>query len=150
VRHVTRTLFVGVTALVVLLSLTGCVVVRVAPTATLRPTSTRGAIVDCTGRGMTLNQPNTVYRLSGNCGDLTVQGQGIVITMDSARSLTISGDRATVTADTLGLLSISGQDSSVTADTVGALTIRGDRNTVRSDSIGPSSIAGHGDVVGGK
>jgi PBP1b-binding outer membrane lipoprotein LpoB len=133
------------------LLLTGCVTVNVAPkpTATPAPSASVTGSADCTAQNLTLNQPGLHYTLTGTCGEISIQGQDITVSMVSAKSVTINGDRNTVTAKSLGAVSIQGQDNTMSATVVGALTINGDRNTVTAPAIGPKSVNGQANTVGG-
>jgi hypothetical protein len=128
------------------LLLTGCVTANITPTPA--PSATATGSSDCTAKNITLNQPGMHYTLTGNCGDVSIQGQGITVSLDSAKALTISGDRNIVTGKTFGAVSIQGQDNTISATVIGALTINGDRDTVTAPSIGPRSVSGNGDSVG--
>ncbi|MCU1413159.1 MAG: hypothetical protein JWN80_499, partial [Microbacteriaceae bacterium] len=103
----------------------------------------------CSAQNLTLNQPGVHYSLTGNCGEVSIQGQDITVTMVSAKSLTINGDRNTVTAKSLGAVSVQGQDNTMSATVIGALTINGDRNTVTAPAVGPKSVNGQSNSVGG-
>jgi len=106
-----------------------------------------GSRTDCTGQAVLLNQAGATYTLSGKCGQVSVQGQGIVVRMDDAAGVEIRGDRITVDVDTAGALAISGQDNTVVADSLDAVAIRGDRNRVEGDRIRALTINGNDNTV---
>jgi len=145
-------------ALAALLALSGCITVQVPPSGSapsaaasaegeesLRPAP--GAVVDCDSRPVLLNQAGATYRLSGNCGTVTIEGQDITVDLDGAAVVEIRGDRVSIDADMIGALSLSGQNNSVDADSADSATVAGDRNDLELDSIGSLTIDGNDNRV---
>ena len=106
--------------------------------------------VSCTpGEELLLNEPSTLYTVSGPCEDVTVEGTDLIVRFETIDNLVIRGDRNL--AEGLGIESveISGQDNTVKADSVEDVEIAGDRNTVASDKkIDDTDVSGNDNEVG--
>jgi hypothetical protein len=89
--------------------------------------------VSCTpGEERFLNEPSTLYTVSGPCEDVTVEGTDLIVRFEQIENLVIRGDRNLVEGLGIESVAISGQDNTVTADSVEEVEIAGDRNTVSS------------------
>ena len=90
--------------------------------------------VSCTpGEELLLNNPSTLYTISGPCDDVTVEGTDLIVRAEQIENLVLRGDRNLIEADEIESVEISGQDNTVTADEIDEVEIAGDRNTVKSD-----------------
>ena len=90
--------------------------------------------LSCTpGEELLLNNPSTLYTISGPCEDVTVEGTDLIVRAEKIENLVLRGDRNLIEADEIESVEISGQDNTVTADEIDEVGIAGDRNTVKSD-----------------
>ena len=101
--------------------------------------------VSCTpGEELLLNEPSTLYTVSGPCEDVTVEGTDLIVRFEQIESLVIRGDRNLVEGLSVESVEISGQDNTVNADSVEEVEIAGDRNTVSSDKkIDDTEVTGN-------
>jgi hypothetical protein len=79
-----------------------------------------------------LNNPSTLYTVTGDCDEIVIEGTDLVVRIESADSVVIRGDRNLVEATSIDEVEISGQDNTVKADEIDDVEIAGDRNTVES------------------
>ena len=90
--------------------------------------------VSCSpGEELLLNNPSTLYTISGPCEDVTVEGTDLIVRAEQIEDLVLRGDRNLVEAKSIESVEISGQDNTVTADQVDEVEIAGDRNAIRTD-----------------
>lgn len=101
-----------------------------APTATASPEPTATAEpepeYDCDD--ILLNRPGRY--LLGECGTVTIEGQGVELVATSIAELVIRGDDNDVMLDVLGDAELFGQDNEIVAAEAGNLILRGDENLV--------------------
>ena len=90
--------------------------------------------VSCSpGEELLLNNPSTLYTISGPCEDVTVEGTDLIVRAEQIEKLVLRGDRNLVEAESIESVEISGQDNTVNADEIDEVEIAGDRNTIQSD-----------------
>ena len=137
------------------LLLTGCVTV-VAPS---RDQDVEGPVaedldnrteVSCSpGEELLLNNPSTLYTISGPCEDVTVEGTDLIIRAEQIENLVLRGDRNVIEATSIEDLEISGQDNTVKADSIEDVEIAGDRNSIESATpIEDSDVSGNDNDLG--
>ena len=85
------------------------------------------------GEEILLNNPSTLYTISGPCEDVTVEGTDLIVRAEQIEKLVLRGDRNLIEAKSIESVEISGQDNTVAADTIDEVEIAGDRNAIRSD-----------------
>jgi len=85
------------------------------------------------GEELLLNNPSTLYTISGPCEDVTVEGTDLIVRAEQIENLVLRGDRNLVEAESIESVEISGQDNTVNADEIDEVEIAGDRNTIQSD-----------------
>lgn len=116
-------------------------------TATATPTAEPtqpAAEFDCDG--VLINRPGN-YVL-GECGTVTLEGDGIDLTLTSVANLVIRGDNADVVADRIGGVEIDGQGIEIAAITIRSVTIRGNQNVLTAEeTIGTVRIDGNENIV---
>lgn len=120
------------------LLLSGCVTVVVDP-----PVDEKAPVAEdldnrteasCTpGEDLLLNNPSTLYTVSGPCESITVEGTDLIVRAEQVDSLVVRGDRNLVEASSIESVEISGQDNTVKAAEIDGVEIAGDRNTIQSD-----------------
>jgi len=105
--------------------------------------------VSCTpDEELLLNEPSTLYTVSGPCEDVTVEGTDLIVRFEQIENLVIRGDRNLVEGIGVESVEISGQDNTVNADSVEEVEIAGDRNTVSSDKkIDDTDVTGNDNDV---
>lgn len=137
------------------MSLAGCVVVNlpVKPPVVTEPQQTQpptdGTTEDCTGVDVRLNQPGT-YTLTGDCGEITVEGADITVETGNIDALVIRGDRITATSAKVGRIEIGGNGNTISAEDAGGITINGDRNAITSHTVFGVTIGGNDNTVEAK
>ena len=85
------------------------------------------------GEELLLNEPSTLYTVSGPCEDVTVEGTDLIVRAEQIEDLVLRGDRNLVEADSIDSVEVSGQDNTITADEIDEVEIAGDRNAIRTD-----------------
>ena len=96
-----------------------------------------------------LNNPSTLYTVTGDCDEIVIEGTDLIVRLESADSVVIRGDRNLVEAKQIDQVEISGQDNTVKADEIEDVEIAGDRNTVTSEKpIDDQDVSGNENSVG--
>jgi hypothetical protein len=85
------------------------------------------------GEELLLNDPSTLYTITGPCDEVTVEGTDLIVRAEQIDSLVLRGDRNLVEADSIDSVEISGQDNTINADEIDGVEINGDRNSILSD-----------------
>lgn len=109
------------------LALSGCITINVpAPNGGNGQPSSQD--VACKAAALVLKESDTSYVLTGDCDEVSIEGQNITVAADSIDQLDISGDGMLVTVQEFGTLDINGQENAVQSGDGGNAVITGDRN----------------------
>lgn len=106
--------------------------------------------LDCGGSTITLAGNTQTFRITGDCPDLRVEGNGVLVQGTGARvgAVTVSGDRIELQLGVIGGVTVQGNDITTLVTSVGTAVVRGDRNRVEaSASIGSALVVGNENVV---
>jgi len=107
------------------LSLSACITINVPAPGGDQPSSQD---VACKAAPLVLKESDSSYVLTGDCDDVSIEGQNITVAAESIDQLDISGDGMLVTVQEFGTLSINGQENAVQSGDGGDAVITGDRN----------------------
>lgn len=121
-----------------------------APTATSSTSPLGDGVTDCGGRSITLAGSTGTFRIAGDCPDVRVEGNGVLLEASSARvgKVVVSGDRIEMRFSDVAGVTVQGNDITTFAVSAGSVVIRGDRNRVdASGSIASVLLAGNDNVV---
>jgi hypothetical protein len=135
-----RTLAAASIALVLSVSLAGCITVNLpadpaqpAPGVTLGGDDDARTTIACTDGTALVNQAGTDYLVTGNCDTVTIEGKDIDVHIESTASLVVRGDGNDVEVAKLGNVLINGQDNDIEVTetlTVDKVEIAGNQNDV--------------------
>lgn len=106
----------------------------------------------CGGAPVVLTPGSASWMLSGDCPDVRVSGNDLVVDLTAADvdALSIAGDRITASLDDADAVTVAGNDVVITADEIDALVVRGDRNAITAtDSIDSVVVQGNDNAVRG-
>lgn len=114
-----------------------------APTATVSPTSAPDAL--CVNGKAVLAGNDVVFSLTGDCADVTIAGNRIVVQMDgSADTVLLQGSNNDVAIGDMGDVRIEGNDNSFVSGVIGSMQIAGDRMRIDADgAIGDITVNGN-------
>ena len=136
----------------VLLALAGCSSSPGAPPDDATHITTGGRHACTSGEAVALDGQSRTFILSGQCGTVSLNGNGDTLRIDHAvaidvqgrsgtirisgrvGSVVINGNGVALTADSIGSVKITGQNNSITAPAIGAVMVQGDHNVVATDS----------------
>jgi len=135
-----RTLAAASIALVLSVSLAGCITVNLpadpaqpAPDVTQESYDDARTTIACTDGTALVNQAGTDYLVTGNCETVTIEGAGIDVHVENTNALVVRGDGNDVEAAKLGSVLINGQDNEISATetlAVAKIEIAGNGNDV--------------------
>lgn len=120
---------------------------------TAAPSATSGdprGVQDCAGSPVVLTPGAATFTLGGDCPDVQVLGNDLVVDLTAADvdTLTVAGDRVSATIGDADAVTLQGNDSRITAAEIDVLVVRGDRNAVTAaDSIDSVTVQGNDNTV---
>lgn len=131
---------------------TPATVVTAPPVASATPSAVpvEEGLLDCGGSSVTLAGSAQTFRITGDCPDLRVEGNGVLVVATSARvgTVIVSGDRMELQFGDVGGVTVQGNDITTLAGGLGSGVVRGDRNRIEaSRSIAGVVLAGNDNTV---
>jgi hypothetical protein len=86
--------------------------------------------------------------LSGSCGAVTVNGDGITVRLARATSLDVLGRSDSITVDDrVGSVIVKGTGVSLDAGSIGSIQVTGQGNSVTSAALGSVAVQGDHNAV---
>ncbi|MGO1682456.1 MAG: hypothetical protein ACTHX3_08925, partial [Corynebacterium variabile] len=102
------------------------------------------------GENITVNMDDAQPIITGDCGTVIVNVNGVGGAVDNAAEIIINGESVTLTGKDWGALTVNGDDASMTATTIGTATVNGDESRVQNFGLDSLAITGDNNtVVGG-
>ncbi len=102
----------------------------------------------CTGENITIDSAvDSPVNLTGDCGVITLAGQGIVLVVENAKGIVDKSGMNTVSGDAVGDVSVVGDASTFDVESVGVLRLEGNMNTVKTSAVKSVWVAGDGNTV---
>lgn len=102
------------------------------------------------GENITVNMDDAQPIITGDCGTVIVNVNGVGGAVDNAAEIIINGESVTLTGKDWGVLTVNGDDASMTATTIGTATVNGDESRVQDFGLDSLAITGDNNtVVGG-
>jgi hypothetical protein len=134
-------------AAVLSVGIAGCSA-AVRPSAEEIQYSTSGHYACAPGEPVVLNGHSRSFVLTGSCGAVTVNGEGIRVRLARAASLDIRGDSSSVTVDSrIGSALVGGDGVMLAADSIGSIMLTGHHNSVTAPALGSVTVQGDRNVV---
>ena len=101
------------------------------------------------GENITVNMDDAQPIITGDCGTVIVNVNGVGGAVDNAAEIIINGESVTLTGKDWGVLTVNGDESRVQNFGLDSLAITGDNNTVVGGPAGgaPVSDTGTGNTV---
>lgn len=118
-----------------------------APTVTVDPAPAPDAL--CVGGKAVLVGNDVSFAVTGDCAEVTIAGNRIVVKMDgAARTVLLQGSNNTVAIGEMGDTRIEGNDNSFVTGSIGSLQIAGDRMRIDADgAIGDVTVNGNDNAL---
>ncbi len=103
---------------------------------------------ECQGEDITVESSmESPLNLTGDCGIITLSGEGIVLKVENAAGIVDKSGKNTVSGGALGDISVVGDASTFEATSVGTLRLEGNMNTVKTSTVESVWVAGDGNTV---
>lgn len=120
----------------------------VRPADTARHLSAGGRYSCQPGESVALGGHSRTFMLSGSCGAVTVNGDGITVRLARATSLDVLGRSDSITVDDrVGSVIVKGTGVSLDAGSIGSIQVTGQGNSVTSAALGSVAVQGDHNAV---